>query len=607
MHISKLRIRNFRSIEDLTLDLGSFNVICGPNSCGKSNVFRAIEMAFRDHARKDDAHENLPLQKLGAGGPLLSIWIDIDFEHPIAEFCDIASVSAGPLHYQFRLTRSGTCTRRLGGTELTPEQFAVVRERFTPLYVPPIRDLDRDGLKPFRQLMSKALQRTRGSGANIRALAEQARDLVRSRGAGVMSSQAHVAEKVLGVDSLDLDTSKIDIASLYSDVGLSVTVDGHEMPLAALGTGHQSAVILHMFRQLGAELPGEVLYLFEEPDNHLHPATVRCISDDLRQIASTAQVLVSTHSPVLIAHTNLSDIHPLVKNNHRSTERRRFTLKRSDREITTILDSFGMRAIEPLLVDRVIVVEGPSDRVVLSTLFERRFSTTPDREDILIVPAGGKGKVVELATLLHEMGVAWAAVMDRDALFGDGIPHLRSGLAPEEVDEVRCAIDRVMGAVDGSHRRGRGVEKALNAMTRELSDGPPKLVPLDDSPVAKLVSETRTLTLAEMAALRVAIVRRRIRDQRTLLAKGGMFVWSGTLEDAVIHNASCETTVEAELLRHSRLSGVIPPGRDRADRLRKTLKNSDANVLADAVRRLDESNLFIRSDVNACMRFLFDV
>ena len=42
--IDSIRIRNYKSIVDLTLALGRFNVIIGTNGCGKSNILEAITM-----------------------------------------------------------------------------------------------------------------------------------------------------------------------------------------------------------------------------------------------------------------------------------------------------------------------------------------------------------------------------------------------------------------------------------------------------------------------------------------------------------------------------------------------------------------------------------
>lgn len=46
--IKKIRIKNFRSIVDETLELDSFNVFVGLNDCGKSNVLKALNLFFND-------------------------------------------------------------------------------------------------------------------------------------------------------------------------------------------------------------------------------------------------------------------------------------------------------------------------------------------------------------------------------------------------------------------------------------------------------------------------------------------------------------------------------------------------------------------------------
>ena len=42
--IDSIRIQNYKSIVDLTLEIGRFNVIIGTNGCGKSNILEAITM-----------------------------------------------------------------------------------------------------------------------------------------------------------------------------------------------------------------------------------------------------------------------------------------------------------------------------------------------------------------------------------------------------------------------------------------------------------------------------------------------------------------------------------------------------------------------------------
>ncbi len=52
--IDSIRIRNYKSVVDLQLDLGSFNVLIGENGCGKSNILEAIGFAGAASADKLD-------------------------------------------------------------------------------------------------------------------------------------------------------------------------------------------------------------------------------------------------------------------------------------------------------------------------------------------------------------------------------------------------------------------------------------------------------------------------------------------------------------------------------------------------------------------------
>ncbi|EKT3967450.1 AAA family ATPase [Flavobacterium psychrophilum] len=52
--IDSIHIKNFKSIVDLTIDLGKFNVIIGENGCGKSNILEAIAFGAASSADKLD-------------------------------------------------------------------------------------------------------------------------------------------------------------------------------------------------------------------------------------------------------------------------------------------------------------------------------------------------------------------------------------------------------------------------------------------------------------------------------------------------------------------------------------------------------------------------
>ena len=52
--IDTIEIKNFKSIVDLTINLGRFNVIIGANGCGKTNILEAITFASAASQNKLD-------------------------------------------------------------------------------------------------------------------------------------------------------------------------------------------------------------------------------------------------------------------------------------------------------------------------------------------------------------------------------------------------------------------------------------------------------------------------------------------------------------------------------------------------------------------------
>jgi energy-coupling factor transporter ATP-binding protein EcfA2 len=609
MHISEIRIRNFRSIDDLTIPLGSFAVFCGPNSCGKSNVFRAIQLAFQPQASLSEAQDNLPTSKLVAGGPMLSIWVDCKFDAVPPAVQTLAGITVPSTSYSFRLTRGGKLTRKLGTRVLTQNDFASFLQHFQPLYVPPIRDLSADGLVPFKHLIKTALQRARGAG-NISSVNDAARTLLERRATVLLDGQADLVRRLLHADRLTLDTSSLNIEPIYDNIGLNIHSGATVKPLTSLGTGHQSAVIMHLYRQLGENMPGEVLYLFEEPDNHLHPSTIRSICEDLRGLSASSQVLVSTHSPIFLAHAGVAPLRPLVQTPSGETLSRKITLlsEFSEKHARALLDSYGLRLTEPLLSSRVIVCEGTTDKAILAALFEKRRGLSADDADILLISAGGKDKAVTLCHLLNCLGVDWWCVMDNDAAYSSEVAYMTPGLSTTDVTDCIAAIDGLKTSINVTTKRGRNAVNSLNAIRQELVTSPPPPVQcLDGSPLKVLLERTKLISTTEQGQLKTALTTGRKREASSLLTRAKTFIWSGTIEEVLLHDAASEACIETALVAAGQLQAPLAGAPNRTATLSNKLHEAGniPNVLWQVVSALEDGNLFRRSEVNQCFKLAF--
>lgn len=78
-----------------------------------------------------------------------------------------------------------------------------------------------------------------------------------------------------------------------------------------------------------------------------------------------------------------------------------------------------------------------TDATLFNELLQQRHNLSPDHLECLLLPAGGKGAVVELCKLLNCLDIDWRAVLDWDACLEEEYPRTLDGL------HHQCSIDSV--------------------------------------------------------------------------------------------------------------------------------------------------------------------
>lgn len=83
--LQRIRIRNFRSVTDITIDLTNFNIFVGRNDTGKSNVLRALNLFFNSQTdfRQDfDFARDFPVNARVGQGKAPETRIDLTLQIP---------------------------------------------------------------------------------------------------------------------------------------------------------------------------------------------------------------------------------------------------------------------------------------------------------------------------------------------------------------------------------------------------------------------------------------------------------------------------------------------------------------------------------------------
>lgn len=100
--------------------------------------------------------------------------------------------------------------------------------------------------------------------------------------------------------------------------------------------------------------------IIDEPEAHLHPEAIHYLKKVLFDLAATNQLIISTHNPIFVNRSSVSS--NIIVENHKATPAER---------IETIRKTLGVKIADNLVYsDYMIVVEGPSDKIVLERFMQ---------------------------------------------------------------------------------------------------------------------------------------------------------------------------------------------------------------------------------------------
>lgn len=195
---------------------------------------------------------------------------------------------------------------------------------------------------------------------------------------------------------------------------------GVEVELDQRSEGFQWLVsfFIVFFAQSTGDFANSIL-LLDEPGLSLHGLKQREFRRTLSALATSNQLLFTTHSPFLVGPDEL-DIVRVVEMPDRATGTRVHSDVIADdpASLLPLQEAFGYDMAESLFTQqRNLVLEGLTDYWYVEAVAEllREAGLTDLNETIALVPASSAGKVVYFATILHAHDLRVAALLDSDA------------------------------------------------------------------------------------------------------------------------------------------------------------------------------------------------
>jgi ABC-type uncharacterized transport system ATPase subunit len=315
-YVQRLRIDGYGCIKELELKLSPLHAFVGPNDSGKSTILRAIRTPMQ-----------LARSHFSFSGPVVAPFdpmLDPQRETRIA-----VSYADG-LTYEIGCSKGGFFERALRGKAKLHENVArslgergmlagsgdltALASRLVPAT---LLRLDPNALKAPTPLLDRAepIRFTDDIGTGLTSILQalNTRDIdafieLRDQLRAFFPTLRTLRTPSERVRNGDFAVLEVDLAT------------GEErIPASLVSEGLLYFLAFSMLRHLA---PTSVL-LVEEPENGLHPARVREVVKALREISTTkAQVLIATHSPLVINELAGDEVSVITRTAERGTEAR---------------------------------------------------------------------------------------------------------------------------------------------------------------------------------------------------------------------------------------------------------------------------------------------
>ncbi|MEA4896908.1 MAG: AAA family ATPase [Christensenellaceae bacterium] len=341
MYISKLTIEGYKNSARpsiIKLDRG-LNILLGENGCGKTAIINALRLILKEAEAyqtfsEDDYYCSLDKKSKSTEIKVDAEFLDLDDDEKVTflTWCDAVFNAHLHLSITENIIRPGYYKRRYwGGRSMASAFEEDTFDRIECIYLPPLRDAESKLSNGKRSRLALLLKKRYGD--NTASLVDSVKsfqsDITRNtdnKYSEIDSVRKTINRKItetlgkrLG-QSVNLQFSETTFGKIVENIRMVFFPHSDESDidkfrdLATNSLGYNNLLyIATVFSELELVKDSDVftVLLIEEPEAHLHPQLQVKFVKYLQQLSSTlknAQIIVSTHSPVLASSIDIDRI-----------------------------------------------------------------------------------------------------------------------------------------------------------------------------------------------------------------------------------------------------------------------------------------------------------
>jgi hypothetical protein len=406
MKIQRLKIKNFRSFTDFSLDLaGNSRFVVAECAVGKTSLLIAINRALG----KDRAFTDADFGDLDETIEIELVVNDLDASQRAA-FCDRIDFSSNSLTVGVRVTwddaEENAVVEHGYPTKGWNKSTAEERDALVAQWLPAERDVGKYlQFGARRNLMARLVEQI-GIDTPVQETSDRIKDLADALGAIkqigdlLAASRAEVAKMVPEVsdDLLALSSTQISDAEILRLLGLLVAYHSEPVPVAEQSSGLGQLVLFAFVIQLARTQPGTIL-LIDQPELSLHPQPQRALARVLRSLP--CQWLIATHSSNLLDRVDPRAIIRLKRDAGGVAWAQPTGL--NDADAKRFARYTTPQTAEAFFARSVILVEGLSDLYAIVAAAEK-LGRDLDSEGVSLVDMEGAGGIKTFISLLGPFG-----------------------------------------------------------------------------------------------------------------------------------------------------------------------------------------------------------